>query len=216
MIRVVVADDQELVRTGFAMILGTQSDIEVVAQVADGQAAIDAVAAEHPDVALLDIQMPNLDGIEAARRICARYDTRVIMLTTFDSDEYVFSALQVGASGFLLKDVRGEDLVHAVRVVVRGQSMLAPAVTRKLIDDALRPRPRARPVPGLDQLTDREHETLGLLGRGLSNPEIAAALFVSEHTVKTHVSNVLSKLGLRDRVQAVICAYESGLITPGA
>ncbi|MFD2765938.1 response regulator [Micromonospora eburnea] len=216
MIRVVIADDQELVRTGFVMILGTQPDIEIVAQAADGQEAIDAVATHRPDVVLLDIQMPKLDGVEAARRICVRGDTRVIILTTFDSDEYVFAALRAGASGFLLKDMRGEDLVHAVRVVVQGQSMLAPAVTRKLIEDAMRPRPRPREIPGLDQLTDRERETLGLLGRGLSNPEIATAMFVSEHTVKTHVSNVLSKLGLRDRVQAVIAAYESGMLTPGS
>jgi DNA-binding NarL/FixJ family response regulator len=221
MIRVVVADDQELVRAGFATILGTQADIDVVAEVGDGEQAVRAVAELKPDVVLLDIQMPNVDGIEAARRICAGSQARVVMLTTFDSDEYVFDALRAGASGFLLKDVRREDLIHAVRVVVADQSLLAPAVTRRLIDDMLSThrrdgRPHQIQVKGLNQLTERERETLVLLGRGLSNPEIARAMVVSEHTVKTHVSNVLSKLGLRDRVQAVVAAYESGLITPGS
>ena len=213
-IRVVIADDQELVRAGFSMILSAQPDIEVVAEAADGAAAVQAVADLAPDVALLDIRMPLMDGIEAARRICSGSESRVIMLTTFDSDEYVFDALRAGASGFLLKDVRRDDLVHAVRVVVAGQSLLAPAVTRRLIDDVVRLGSRGAPRASqrLDQLTERERETLIHLGRGLSNAEIATAMFVSEHTVKTHVSNVLSKLGLRDRVQAVICAYESGLI----
>ncbi len=217
MIRVVVADDQELVRAGFAAILTLQPDMEVVAEAGDGAQAIAAVERHAPDVALLDIRMPVLDGIEAAKRICARTNTRVIMLTTFDSDEYVFEALRAGASGFLLKDVRREDLVHAVRVVVQGQSLLAPTVTRRLIDDMLVAHRHSRQgsVRGLRQLTDRERETLVLLGRGLSNAEIARELVVSEHTVKTHVSNVLSKLGLRDRVQAVIAAYESGLVIPG-
>ncbi|GAA1656701.1 response regulator [Catellatospora bangladeshensis] len=220
MIRVVVADDQELVRAGFATILSVQPDIEVVAEAGTGREAVAAVERHRPDVALLDIRMPGLDGIEAARLICADTGTRVIMLTTFDSDEYVFAALHAGASGFLLKDVRRDDLLHAVRVVHDGQSLLAPGVTRRLIDDVLavhrrEGRAHVRQVPGLDQLTDRERETLVLLGRGLSNAELAKALFVTENTVKTHVSNVLSKLGLRDRVQAVICAYESGLIAPG-
>jgi DNA-binding NarL/FixJ family response regulator len=198
------------------MILGVQDDIEVVAEVGDGAAAVLAVERLRPDVALLDIRMPRMDGIEAARRVCATSATRVVMLTTFDSDEYVFDALRAGASGFLLKDVRRDDLVHAMRVVADGQSLLAPSVTRRLINDMLRQRPRQGPVTGLDRLTARELETLEQLGRGLSNAEIATTMVVSEHTVKTHVSNVLSKLGLRDRVQAVICAYESGLISPGA
>jgi DNA-binding NarL/FixJ family response regulator len=216
-IRVVIADDQELVRSGFAMILEAQPDIEVVAEASDGAEALAAVREHRPDVVLLDIRMPNLDGIEAARVVCAQTQCRVLMLTTFDQDDYVYDALYGGASGFLLKDVRRDDLVHAVRVVAAGESLLAPTVTRRLISDltARRPRPGARPE-GLAHLTARERETLKLLGRGLSNAEIAVALVVSEHTVKTHVSNVLSKLGLRDRVQAVIAAYESGLIAPGA
>ncbi|GLY88478.1 response regulator [Actinoallomurus iriomotensis] len=216
-IRVVIADDQELVRSGFAMILDAQPDIEVVAEAGDGAGALAAVRAHRPDVALLDIRMPGMDGIEAARAVCAQTDCRVLMLTTFDQDDYVYDALYGGASGFLLKDVRRDDLVHAVRVVAAGESLLAPTVTRRLISDltARRPRPYTGSV-GLDALTARERETLKLLGRGLSNAEIAVAMVVSEHTVKTHVSNVLAKLGLRDRVQAVIAAYESGLITPGA
>ncbi|MCW2861003.1 MAG: response regulator receiver protein [Actinoallomurus sp.] len=216
-IHVVIADDQELVRSGFAMILEAQPDIAVVGEASDGAEALAAVREHRPDVALLDIRMPGLDGIEAARAICAQTECRVIMLTTFDQDDYVYDALYGGASGFLLKDVRRDDLVHAVRVVAAGESLLAPTVTRRLISDltARRPRPNAAPT-GLDRLTARERETLKLLGRGLSNAEIAVTMVVSEHTVKTHVSNVLAKLGLRDRVQAVIAAYESGLIAPGA
>ncbi|MDH6543015.1 response regulator transcription factor [Streptomyces sp. SPB4] len=220
-IRVVVADDQELVRSGFAMILDVQEDIEVVAEVGDGAAAVEAVARLAPDVVLLDIRMPVLDGIEACRRISAGGHCRTVMLTTFDSDEYVYEALHAGASGFLLKDVRRDDLVHAVRVVAAGESLLAPSVARRLIEEytAVTARPagaRALSEDRLEVLTARERETLLHLGRGLSNAEIAAALTVSEHTVKSHVGNVLGKLGLRDRIQAVICAYETGLIAAGS
>ncbi|MFB7465809.1 response regulator [Streptomyces sp. NPDC056224] len=218
-IRVVVADDQELVRSGFAMILDVQEDIEVVAEVGDGAAALEAVARLSPDVALLDVRMPVLDGIEACRAITARSACRTVMLTTFDSDEYVYEALHAGASGFLLKDVRRDDLVHAVRVVAAGESLLAPSVARRLIEEytaaTARPSLPAFAADRLEVLTARERETLLHLGRGLSNAEIAAALVVSEHTVKSHVGNVLAKLGLRDRIQAVICAYETGLIAAG-
>ncbi|MCX4667029.1 response regulator transcription factor [Streptomyces sp. NBC_01381] len=220
-IRVVVADDQELVRSGFSMILEAQPDIEVVAEAGDGAEAVAAVRQHAPDVLLLDIRMPGTDGIEAARQVCARTSCRVVMLTTFDLDEYVYEALYAGASGFLLKDVRRDDLVHAVRVVAAGDSLLAPSVTRRLVADVVQRRRAAlgaapmSPSERLAVLTAREEETLRLLARGLSNAEIAAAFVVSEHTVKTHVSNVLSKLVLRDRVQAVICAYETGLVVPG-
>ncbi|WUD77138.1 response regulator transcription factor [Streptomyces sp. NBC_00510] len=216
-IRVVVADDQELVRSGFAMILDAQPGIEVVAEAADGEEAAEAVRLHGADVALLDIRMPGTDGIEACRAIIAATDCRTIMLTTFDSDEYVYEALHAGASGFLLKDVRRDDLVHAVRVVAEGDSLLAPTVARRLVEEyRSRPRPAWAPASDrLDALTARERETLLHLARGLSNAEIAAALTVSEHTVKTHVGNVLAKLGLRDRIQAVICAYETGLVTAG-
>ncbi|WP_084468872.1 response regulator [Nocardiopsis trehalosi] len=216
MIRVVVADDQELVRAGFAMILDAQADIEVVAEAGDGFQAVAAVRDHRPDVALLDIRMPGMDGIEAARIIGAETGSRVVMLTTFDQDDHVFDALRAGAGGFLLKDVRRDDLVHAVRVVAQGESLLAPSVTRRLVErfaagGATRPLPAERLAP----LTGRERETLRMLAEGMSNPEIAAAMVVSTHTVKTHVSNVLTKLGLRDRAQAVIAAYETGLVVPG-
>ncbi|WP_442931485.1 response regulator [Micromonospora sp. NBC_00330] len=203
------------------MILDAQPDITVVADVGDGAAAVAAVREHQPEVTLLDIRMPTMDGIEAARRICAQSASRVIMLTTFDQDDYIYEALYAGASGFLLKDVRRDDLVHAVRVVAAGDSLLAPSVTRQIISDITgrhrpgTPRSAVAPDARLDVLTTRERETLHLLGRGLANAEIAQTLVVSEHTVKTHVSNVLTKLGLRDRTQAVICAYETGLITAG-
>lgn len=217
-IRVVLADDQELVRSGFAMILDAQPDIQVVAEADSGASAVDAVRGHRPDVALLDVRMPGMNGIEAARVVCAETPTRVIVLTTFDQDDYVFDALYAGASGFLLKDVRREDLVHAVRVVAAGESLLAPTVTRRLISALIRSRPRSDPpvASQLPLLTSREHETLQWLGRGLSNAEIATTMHVSEHTVKTHVSNVLTKLNLRDRVQAVIAAYETGLVSAGS
>ncbi|MET8841518.1 response regulator [Streptomyces rubiginosohelvolus] len=215
-IRVVVADDQELVRSGFAMILEAQPGIEVVAEAGDGAQAVAAVGRLGADIALLDIRMPVLDGIAACREIATAGSCRTIMLTTFDADEYVYEALHAGASGFLLKDVRRDDLVHAVRVVAAGESLVAPSVARRLIAEYTA-RPAGRPAPSagrLEVLTARERETLLHLARGLSNAEIAAALVVSEHTVKTHVGNVLSKLGLRDRIQAVICAYETGLVAP--
>lgn len=216
-INVVLADDQELVRSGFALILNTQPGISVTAEAGDGVQAVEAVRAHRPDVALLDIHMPTMNGIEAAKVICAETSTKVVILTTFDQDEYVYEALHAGASGFLLKDVRRDDLVHAVRVVNAGESLLAPAVTRRLIDDIVRRNTRP-PVrnKNVETLSGRERETLVLLGRGLSNPEIASEMVVSEHTVKSHVSAVLTKLGLRDRIQAVILAYESGIIQPGS
>jgi DNA-binding NarL/FixJ family response regulator len=217
-VRVVVADDQELVRTGFAMILDAQPDFDVVAEAGDGVEAIAAVRAHRPDVLLLDIRMPRMDGIEAAKVVCAETACQVLMLTTFDLDDYVYEALRAGASGFLLKDVRRDDLVQAVRVVAAGDALLAPSITRKLIAE-FTARPAATPLASAPErlagLTAREHETLVMVSRGLSNAEIAEAMVVSEHTVKTHVSNVLSKLGLRDRVQAVIVAYETGLAVPG-
>ena len=219
-IKVVVADDQELVRAGFAMILDAQPDIEVVAEAANGLEAVDAVARTEADIALLDVRMPELDGLEAARRICGKGGTKVIMLTTFDIDDYVYTALQAGASGFLLKDVRRDDLVHAVRVVHGGEALLAPSVTKRLIEQFARRPERAAaaafpPDAATSQLTARELETLKLLARGLSNAEIAAEFVVSEHTVKTHVGNVLAKLHLRDRIHAVVYAYESGLVQAG-
>ncbi|MFF2524650.1 response regulator transcription factor [Streptomyces liangshanensis] len=218
-IRVVVADDQELVRSGFAMILDAQPDIEVVAEAGDGAAAVRAVRRHRPEVALLDIRMPGTDGIEACRAITGAGGCRTVMLTTFDSDAYVYEALHAGASGFLLKDVRRDDLVHAVRVVAAGDSLLAPSVARRLVEEYVRRSPAPSPVAAAsarpDVLTAREHETLLHLARGRSNAEIAAALTLSEHTVKTHVGNVLAKLGLRDRIQAVIHAYETGLIAAG-
>jgi DNA-binding NarL/FixJ family response regulator len=216
-INVVVADDQALVRAGFRMILDSQPDIAVIGEAADGRQALTLVGELVPDVALMDVRMPEMDGIEATRYIVRRgVATRVLVLTTFDLDGYVYDSLRAGASGFLLKDVPPEDLVAAVRTVARGETLLAPAVTRRLIEEFLRrPPPGTERPPDLAQLTEREVEVLGLIGRGLSNAEIATTLFVAETTVKTHVGQILRKLDLRDRVQAVVLAYESGLVRPG-
>jgi DNA-binding NarL/FixJ family response regulator len=215
-VRVVLADDQALVRRGFRLILEAEPDIEVVAEAEDGQQAIDAVRRHRPAVVLMDIQMPGLDGLEATRRILADADshTRVLILTTFEHDDYVFQALQLGASGFLLKTAPPEDLITAVRVVARGEALLSPSVTRRVIQEVTRHHRRVPRPPDLDRLTQRELEVLRLVAEGLTNAEIAAQLYVSEATVKTHTSNVLSKLGLRDRVQAVIFAYRHGLVDP--
>jgi DNA-binding NarL/FixJ family response regulator len=216
-IRVLLADDQALMRGGFRMILETEDDIEVVGEAVDGREAVERFRRLRPDVVVMDIRMPQMDGLEATRRLAKiDPDARVLILTMFDLDEYVFEALRAGASGFLLKDRPPEELVAAVRVVASGDSLLAPSVTRRLIEEfSRRPRPGAGP-PELEDLTDREREVLVLMGRGLSNAEIAAQLFLAETTVKTHVGRVLQKLGLRDRVQAVVLAYESGLVHPGA
>jgi DNA-binding NarL/FixJ family response regulator len=214
-VTVVLADDQALVRRGFRLILETEPGVEVVAEAEDGQQAIDAVRRHRPGVVLMDIQMPGLDGLEATRRILADSGsaTRVLILTTFERDDYVFEALQLGASGFLLKTAPPEDLLTAVRVVARGEALLSPSVTRRVIQEVARQR-RAPRSPDLDRLTQRELEVLRLVAEGLSNAEIAARLYLSEATVKTHTSNVLSKLQLRDRVQAVIFAYRQRLIDP--
>ena len=218
MIRVVIADDQALVRGGFRMILDAQTDIEVVGEASDGREALAQARELEPDVVLMDIRMPELDGLEATRQLVSSDGSaRVLILTTFDLDEYVYEAMKAGASGVLLKDVRLEQLAEAVRVVAAGDSLLAPAITQRLIAEFVR-----RPPPGsstpveLSELTERELEVLMLIARGLSNGEIASALFLGEATVKTHVTHVLTKLKLRDRVQAVVLAYESGLVHPGA
>jgi DNA-binding NarL/FixJ family response regulator len=215
-VRVLVVDDQEVVRAGFAALLGTQPDLMVVGVAADGHAAIGLSRTAQPDVVLMDVRMPIMDGIEATRQITtAATPPRVLMLTTFDLDEHVYDALIAGASGFLLKDVSAERLFDAVRVVAAGEALLAPSVTRRLISEFARLRPRAA-SPSLSALTPRETEVLRLVAEGLSNPEIAARLVVGEETIKSHVSRVLHKLGLRDRVQAVVAAYESGLVVPRA
>ncbi len=211
-VRLLLADDQELVRRGFRMILESEPGLEVVAEAADGDDAVDAVRRHRPDVALVDIQMPGTDGLTATERILAvdGAQTRVVILTTFERDDYVFRALGAGASGFVLKTSPPEELIAAVHAAVRGDALLSPSVTRRVIGEIAR-RNRPATDPGLDRLTGRETEVLRLLGRGLANAEIAAELTVSEATVKTHVSSVLSKLGLRDRVQAVVLAHEHGL-----
>jgi DNA-binding NarL/FixJ family response regulator len=212
---VLLADDQELVRTGLRMILESEADLEVLGEAADGLQAVDRAHELRPDVVLMDIRMPGLDGIEATRRIVGSVPgTRVVMLTTFDRSPLVYDSLLAGASGFLLKDLPREQLVGGVRAAARGEELLAPQITRRLIEEFTRAG-RQGPPPGYDQLTEREAEVLGLVARGLSNAEIATELFVSIQTVKTHVARVLTKLQLRDRVQAVVLAYECGLVRPG-
>ncbi|MDV6276280.1 response regulator transcription factor [Rhodococcus erythropolis] len=218
-ITVFIADDQAMVRQGFGALLAAQPDISVIGDAPDGKIAVAEVARLRPDVVLMDVRMPEMNGLDAARQILSagwEPPVRVLMLTTFDIDDYVYEALSVGASGFMLKDAPAEELIRAVRVVAEGQALLAPTVTRRLIADVTsrRAAPRARPA-ALDALTPREREVLELIARGLSNVEIAERLFVAEQTVKTHVGKVLSKLDLRDRAQAVVLAYESGLVTPG-
>jgi DNA-binding NarL/FixJ family response regulator len=216
-VRVVLVDDQALIRTGFKMILESEDDIEVVGEASDGEQAITLTRSVRPDVVLMDVQMPTMDGLEATGRIVrdANVPSRIVILTTFERDDYIFEALRAGASGFLLKNAPSEELVHAVRVVGAGDALLAPSVTRKVIEGFIRrPAHRSNEVE-LRRLTERETEILQLLATGKSNSELAAHLFVGEGTVKTHVSSVLTKLGLRDRMQAVIFAYESGLIEPG-
>lgn len=220
MIRVVLADDQVLLRAGLRSLLDAEPDIEVVAEASDGAEAVEAVRAERPDVVLMDIRMPGVDGLEATRRIVEDADlagTRVVVLTTFDLDEYVFEAVRIGASGFLVKDTEPPELLRGVRAVAAGDALLSPGVTRRLIGEfATRSRATAAPAAGrLDELTDREREVVALVGEGLSNDEIGARLFMSPATAKTHVSRAMVKLHLRDRAQLVVLAYESGLVRPG-
>jgi DNA-binding NarL/FixJ family response regulator len=216
LISVVVADDQALVRGGFRMMLDAQADLEVVGEADDGESALAAVRDLRPDVVLMDVRMPVLDGIAATRRIVAEsLPSRVLVLTTFDQDDIVYEAMRAGASGFLLKSVPPAKLADGVRTVAAGESLLAPSITRRLVEEFVRRPPPGQAPTGFDALTPRELEVLCLIARGLSNGEIASHLFVSEATVKTHVNRVLSKLELRDRVQAVVLAYESGLVQPG-
>jgi DNA-binding NarL/FixJ family response regulator len=218
MITTFIADDQAMVRQGFGALLSAQPDISVVGDAANGRDAVRQVASLAPDVVLMDVRMPELNGLDAAREILARdTDTKVLMLTTFDIDDYVYAALRAGASGFLLKDAPADEWVPAVRVVAAGDALLAPSITRRMIADLVsrRAAPR-RSADELARLTPRETEVLELLARGMSNAEIAAVLFVSEETVKTHVGKVFAKLGLRDRAQAVVMAYETGLVSPSA
>jgi DNA-binding NarL/FixJ family response regulator len=217
-IRVVLADDQRLVRAGFRAILDGEDDIEVVGEAADGAETIRLVTELAPDVVLMDIRMPEMDGLEATRRLVGDErlaHTRVVILTTFDLDEYVYGALRAGASGFLVKDTEPMELIHAVRVVARGDALIAPSVTRRLIAEIAGRLKKPRPAAELGSLTEREHEVLLLVGNGLSNDEIAARLVLSPATAKTHVSRIMTKLGVRDRAQLVVLAYEAGLITPG-
>jgi DNA-binding NarL/FixJ family response regulator len=217
--RVLIADDQDLVRAGLRMILDAEDTIDVVAEATNGREAVEQARLFHPDVVLMDIRMPELDGLAATRLLLETPGTtaRVLVLTTFDLDEYVYEALRAGASGFLLKDTPPEQLVAGIGVIARGEALLAPSITRRVVEEFAR-KPRVRPgdQPALEQLTPRELEVLRLIARGLSNTEIAGNLFVSETTVKTHVAHILMKLELRDRVQAVVLAYESGLVEPGA
>ena len=222
-VRIIVADDHQVVRTGFAALLDTQPDFTVVGTACDGKEVVRVCGELSPDVGLMDVRMPVMDGIEATRQLAGdgpggNPGPRILILTTFDLDHYVYDALCAGASGFLLKDVTAEQLFDAVRVVAAGEALLAPAVTRRLISEfaRLRPRPDTAPAAALGTLTPRETQVLRLVAEGLSNPEIAARLVVTEETVKTHVSRVLSKLGLRDRTQAVVAAYETGLVVPGS
>jgi DNA-binding NarL/FixJ family response regulator len=219
-VRVLLVDDQALIRAGFRMILDAEEDMEVVGECADGTQAVDSTRRLKPDVVLMDIRMPEMDGIEATRLIAGAdgdAGPRVLMLTTFDLDEYVYDALRAGASGFLLKDVPAEQLVDGIRVVAKGEALLAPSVTRRLIHEFSRSGAARQRAPAeLEELTPRELEVFKLIARGMSNAEIAAELVVSETTVKTHVARVLMKLGVRDRVQAVVLAYESGVVAPGS
>ena len=216
MITVLIADDRAMVRAGLRLILEAEDDIVVVAEAENGEEGVRLARRETPDVVLMDVRMPVMDGLEATRQITEQVEgTRVVVLTTFDLDEYVYGSLRSGASGFLLKDADGDQLVEAVRVIAAGDALIAPSVTRRLISEFAN-RPELAEIKGLDDLTEREVEVLGLVANGLSNTEIGEALFVSESTVKTHVSHILTKLQLRDRVQAVVAAYESGLVTPGS
>ena len=217
-IGVLIADDQALVRTGFRMILSAEEDIEVVGEAVDGREAVALARELGPDVVLMDIRMPELDGIEATRRIVERAaegGPRILMLTTFDLNEYVYKAIRAGASGFLLKDVPAQQLAAGVRMVAAGEALLAPSITRRLIEEFAATPEAAPPPPGLDELTPREFEVFRLIARGLSNAEIADELVVSDATVKSHVAHVLMKLNVRDRVQAVVLAYEAGVVSPG-
>ena len=214
-IRVLIADDQQLVRTGFRMILDAEEDIDVVGEAENGREAVAMAHELHPDIVLMDIRMPELDGIAATRQLTASGNgTRVLMLTTFDLDEYVYDALRAGASGFLLKDVPAAQLAAGVRMVAAGDALLAPTITRRLIEEFAAAAPAAEPVPGLDELTPRELEVFRLVAKGKSNAEIASELIIGETTVKTHVTRLLMKLGVRDRVQAVVLAYEAGVVSP--